>query len=295
MLSRISRNVDTVVSLSATDAELRHYVLKFQLEQAADKAAYEAAGQSVNKLDHLRKVLQRMVDLALAVAQQVLRRTLEDFQSHVAVLSGDVKATVSQTPTSSEMLQTSSVADFAEGTETWLESGAHLSAQAVEILAMVLIAHSQLRPALQAHMLEMNIVPYLAEALAVSRDHELSYFQEGYKTEHMRLVANFVFENPAASRAILQDERLLKEILSGTKVDEENPGMVEWSEFAIRSLCEVSQDARDRIKQLTPMLLSKETTDLLHGRVDCAITEDGKVKLKKRTTAHEDQSLPPAP
>lgn len=284
VLGQINRCVDAVVALCKTDEEIRNFALKFQLEQAVDKAAYEAEGG--NRLGHMEKALQRMADLALAVAKTVLRRTTLDFGEQPP-RSGSVGKSSSylQSPTSPDMFQCSSVADMAAGTEAWLESGARLSFESVQLLSLVLLAHPRLRPALQVHMLEREMVAYLDEALAVPKEHEYGYFQEGHKTEHMRLIANLVFENAKAAREIVHRNRLMQEILKGTKVDEDNPGLIEWAEFTIRNLCETNQEARDKIKNLTPIGLAKESEEQLRGKVDCSFTEDGKVKLSTVATA----------
>ncbi|EPY26609.1 hypothetical protein STCU_06169 [Strigomonas culicis] len=222
----------------------------------------------------MKHVLQRMIDLALSVAKSILSRTLES--SSKASDKGDEERQQS-------FFHSSSVEDFAEGTENWLETGAHLSYLSVELLCFSLITHKKLCKSLQNYMLEKNIVEYLSSALSISRDHEIGYFQEGYRTEHMRLIANLSFSNPEVSSSIVRNDVLIRSILSGTKIDEENPGMAEWAEFAIRNLCGSSQEAQEAIRNMTPLGLSKESEKMLSGKVKCDFTESGKVKMSTFT------------
>lgn len=269
VLQKISSNVDTILTFCTSDVELRNFALKFQFEQAAEKAAYNG-GDSTDGLLHMKHVLQRMTDLALSVAKSILSRTLESASKAAAKENEDSQR---------EFFHSSSVEDFAEGTEAWLETGAHLSFLSVELLCSTLLTHKKLCKTMQNYMLEKNIVEYLANALSISRDHEIGYFQEGYRTEHMRLIANLSFSNPEVSSSIVRNDELTRSILSGTKIDEENPGMVEWAEFAIRNLCESSREAQDTIRNMTPLSLSEESEKMLAGKVKCDFTDDGKVNM----------------
>ncbi|EPY26139.1 hypothetical protein AGDE_11521 [Angomonas deanei] len=192
------------------------------------------------------KALKRMSVLALSIAKHVLWRT-KNF-STVQSKTKDVS-----------LIQASSVEDFSEGTDAWLETGAHLSYASVNLLATVLHVSPRICNELQMFLYEKSIIEYLSEALAISRDHELSYFQEGYRTEHVRLIANLAFSNTVVADSIAADVTLLSSVLSGTKIDEENPGLVEWSEFAVRNICDSSASAREKIKKLSPAEIDPKT------------------------------------
>lgn len=288
VLQQINKQVDTVLQFSKTDAELQNSVLKFQLEQAADKAAFESKGGNVDRGEHLRRVLVRMSDLALAVASAILKRTTADMQSRASDADPSTTDALHLTPSLTgpavaDMVHASSVEDFSKGSDAWLQGGALLSSAAVNLLSLVLTVHKELRNGLQMHMLHRNVIDYVNEALGVSREHEIRYFLEGYKTDHMRLIANIAFENTEIGDTVADNDHLLRAILSATKIDEENPGMVEWAEFAIRNLCSCSPLAQEKIRQLTPVGLTPESEKMLAGKMTYHFTSAGKVSL---STAH---------
>ncbi|CCW63551.1 unnamed protein product [Phytomonas sp. EM1] len=273
VLEMISKNVDTILALCSADSELRNYALKFQLEQAADKAVFDSGGETVSKIEHMKKVLRRMVDLALAVAMHILERTKNDKGNMSIELD-----TVSQPST--DLLQSSSVEDFTEGSCAWLEIGAHLSYVSTDLLSLVLVSHSNLRHSLQMYMLGKGVLNYISDALNITQEHEITYFQEGYKTEHVRLMANLCFDNVDCSKAIVGDDNILIKILSATRIDEENPGMVEWAEFAIRNLCASTYEAQEKLKQLKPVRLTDDSKQLLNGRATHSFNNAGKLHIE---------------
>ncbi|CCW71349.1 unnamed protein product [Phytomonas sp. Hart1] len=273
VLEMISKNVDTILALSSADPDLRNYALKFKLEQAADKAVFDSVSETVDEMEHMKKVLERMINLALAVATHILKRTLNDKRNINIELDS-----VSQIST--DLLQSDSVEDFAEGSYGWLEIGAHLSYVSTDLLSLVLVSHTKLRQPLQMYMLEKGMLHYISDALNIQREHEITYFQEGYKTEHMRLIANLCFDNTDCSKVLVGDDNILKEILSATRIDEDNPGMVEWAEFAIRNLCVSTYEAQEKLKQLTPVRLSDDSKQCLNGRATYSFDHSGKLHIE---------------
>ncbi|RNF27202.1 uncharacterized protein Tco025E_00576 [Trypanosoma conorhini] len=289
VLRLISAKVDSLLMLSETDAELRNYALKFKLEQAVDQTAFQAKREEGEEMLHLQRVLRRMADLALHVAPHILRRTRRHRSSRCPVGNDDAAAaaagsTPAEGTASDSIPRNSSVEDVCDGSEAWLETGAHLSHSSVELLCLILVCHPRLVKALQMYLLECDVLAYVADALSIPCEHEIAFFQEGYRTEHVRLMANLTLDNREACSAIVGTPALLSAILTSTRVDEENPGMVEWAEFCIRNLCCCTSEAREKIRRMLPVSISGESRELLAGRADCQLTQEGKLVLTQPCT-----------
>ncbi|ORC86940.1 uncharacterized protein TM35_000252360 [Trypanosoma theileri] len=288
-LQHISAKVDALLMLCETDSELRNYSLKFKLEQAVDKTAFEAKREAGEEMLHFRRVLQRMADLALHVAPHILRRVRKYVKSKHTSHNGEVSSEKTNTDTlhanSNSLQRSSSVEEFCDGSEAWLESGAHLSYTAVELLCLILVSHPRLVKYLQMYLFECRVLEYIEDALSISREQEITFFQEGYRTEHIRLLANLTLDNEKVCSTIVSNSAILSAILTGTRFDEENPGMVQWAEFTIRNLCCCISEAREIIRQLTPISISDESKELLAGKVDCHINHAGKVVIGKPSHA----------
>ncbi|KEG10321.1 hypothetical protein DQ04_03881060 [Trypanosoma grayi] len=283
VLPLISSKVDTLLMLCETENELRNYSLKFKLEQAVDKAAFQAKREEGEEMIHFQRILQRMADLALNVAPHILQRTRKHLKNkYASEKSGGSSEAANNSAghTDVDNLQrNSSVEEFSDGSEAWLETGARISYTAVELLCLILVSHPRLVKALQAYLFECEVLTYITDALSISREHEIAFFQEGYRTEHIRLIANLTHDNEKVCSSVVGNSALLSAILTGTRFDEENPGMVEWAEFAIRNLCCGSGEAREKIRYLTPIGISEESKELLSGKVDCQLTPEGKVVM----------------
>ncbi|KAG5506351.1 hypothetical protein JIQ42_07969 [Leishmania sp. Namibia] len=282
-LTKIGPKIDDVLSIClASFDSLRDMAFKFQYEQAAEKAAYQSCETKPDPMTQLMHVLQRMVDLTLGTARAVYDQTLLEWRRRKCEREADsptLQLSSSQSMLSPGVLRNSSVEDFTEGSLAWIERGSHLSLLSLEVLSSVLLAHHYLRKDLQKYMLDYNALDYLEKVFSMERDHELCYFPEGFKTECMRLIANLTHNNVDVNAAIAERDTFLFNILSATKIDEENPGMVEWAEFAIRNICESSSAARDKIRKLAPQGVTDESRTILAGRCGYSLSSSGKVQL----------------
>jgi len=285
-LDKIGSKIDSIIALCfSTQDGLRDYAFKFQYEQAAAKAAYESGSQNTDPSSHLRAVLQRMIDLALCILQEVAKQIQQQqcngLGSSQSSESSHIKSPPSQTFKSPEMLRNSSVEDFSSGSFGWIERGAHVSQLALEVLSSSLLASAQLRSSLQDYIAEKGALDILGGALSIDRERELLYHAEGFKTEVACVMANLSFENVKVSNAMAERDDILFRLLAATKVDEENPGMVEWAEFAIRNICSSSASAREKLKKLKPQSLSTKDEQLLSGKCNYKFTESGKLELHR--------------
>lgn len=96
-----------------------------------------------------------------------------------------------------------------------------------------------------------KLMEYIRQAFATSREIELGWFTEGFRTTHMNLLCNVVFECPLACRAVLDCEGLVMLILfHGKHLDPENPGLNEWSAFAMRTVTKEVPEAGERIAEM---------------------------------------------
>lgn len=282
-LAKIGPKVDDILAIClASFDNLRDLGFKFQYEQAAEKAAYQNGEVKPDPMVQLTHVLYRMVDLTLGTAKAVYDQTLAEWRRRKC--EGESNSPTSplassQSLTSPEVMRNSSVEDFNEGSSAWVERGAHLSLLSLEVLSSVLLAHASLRKILQKYMLEYNVLDYLEKVLEMERDHELAFFPEGFKTECTRLVANLTYDSADVNGVLAGRDKLLFCILSATRIDEENPGMVEWAEFAIRNICESSAPARDKIRKLAPQGLTDESRSMLGGRYNYSVSNTGKVQF----------------
>jgi ataxin-10 len=282
-LAKIGAKVDDVLAIClASFDNLRDLGFKFQYEEAAKKAAYQQGEVKPDPMVQLTHVLCRMVDLTLGTAKVVYDQTLAEWRRRKC--EGERNSPTSplassQSLTSPEVLRNSSVEDFNEGSPAWVERGAHLSLLSLEVLSSILLAHVALRKTLQKYMLDYNVLDYLEQIFEMDRDHELYFFPEGFKTECMRLVANLTFENTDITSALVARESFLLSVLSATRIDEENPGMVEWAEFAIRNICASSTAAKEKIRRLAPQGLTEESRAMLGGRYNCTFSNSGKLQV----------------
>ncbi|KPA76075.1 hypothetical protein ABB37_08205 [Leptomonas pyrrhocoris] len=283
-LGKIGSKIDDILAIClASFDNLRDLGFKFQYEQAAEKAAHQSGETKPDPMVQLAHVLYRMVDLTLGTAKTVYDQTLAEWRRRKCESerkSPTSPLASSQSLTSPEALRNSSVADFNEGSSAWVERGAHLSLLSLEVLSSILLAHAALRKSIQKYMLDYDILDYLEKIFGMERDHELSFFPEGFKTECMRLVANLTYENNDVSLALAGRDAFLFSILSATRIDEENPGMVEWAEFAIRNICESSAAAREKIRKLSPQGLTEDSRAMLGGRYNCSFSNSGKFQAQ---------------
>ncbi|KAG8344034.1 Spinocerebellar ataxia type 10 protein domain [Trypanosoma vivax] len=292
----ISRSVDALLLLCETDDKLRDYSLKFMYAHAVDKAAFDAKREEGEEMLHLQRVLQRMVDLALAVASHVLRRTQEHIRDRASSTrtSEESRAPIGLSDgTCGRLQRRSSVVEFSDGSEAWLETGAHLSQQAVELLHLILGCHPSLLKTLQLHLVEVGVLSYLEEALSISREHEIAYFCQGYRTSHFRVLANLTYECKEVCSAIADNATLLSALLSATRIDDENPCMVEWAKFSIRNLCCCSNGAREKLRGLTCQGVADETRELFSGKLNLYLNSAGQVVSRRSSTPSSRPVSPP--
>jgi len=96
-----------------------------------------------------------------------------------------------------------------------------------------------------------KLMEYIRQAFATSREIELAWFAEGFRTMHMNLLCNVLFDCPAACRAVLDCEGLVMLMLfHGKHLDPENPGLNEWSAFAMRTVTKEVPEAGERISEM---------------------------------------------
>lgn len=318
VMGELSGLVDTLLRISPMyDSELQKFVVKFQVEHAAAKAEFQCEISSRDTeesstrdfseattpdMRHLHLALKRMIDLGAAVAQQVLRKSLKAARG----LSPSPCSSFSSEPVGYTMserspslnsnddhftaalpgLRASSVEDILATDESWIECGANLMHAAVEIMSLALVVHPELRSQLQLHLVnECKIVNYLVEAMQISKEHEVNYFAMGFKTDHVKLVANITFDNSDVGRVISGRSELMNELLNGTRIDDDNPGMVEWAEFAIRNLCCSTEEARDSLRKMRPVGVHPETEEFLgRGKKVSKFDATGKLTLEESDT-----------
>ena len=255
VMQEMSRHVDQLLSMGCLfDSDTQSYCVKFQMEHATCKAEYQQSrsdGLSAEflspEMDHLRRVLTRMIEFAASICQHVLRKIRSSNRRSPSFASASDASDRSSTD-GATLRVAGSVEDLGE--DYPIESGANLMHFGLEVMSLALVVHPSLRNALQSHLMDhCEMGSYLCDALRISKDQELSFFAEGYKTDHMRLVANLAFENSGASKSFSSVE-FLTEILNATKPDDDNPGMTEWAEFALLNLCSQSEEARESIKAM---------------------------------------------
>ena len=144
--------------------------------------------------------------------------------------------------------------DLTEDLEGQCEYLAHVAHFSGQTLSGVFLVSHDVRPLLQSYIAEHRplLLDFLRKAITVDRKTELYCFAEGYKTTHMSVLANLCSEAPLVAQLVAEDDALMVAILNATRVDEENPGLAEWAEFAIRNLCHSSDAAQQRITSLMP-------------------------------------------
>jgi ataxin-10 len=321
VMRQISELIDEMLTLSQPDADLRMYCVKFQVEHASSKAEYQsedakgslghdaddddAPGRPASPLGadmlHLKWALQRMIDLATSISQSITSRSVRSFRE----TSPSMRSTTPDSPYSSETSAapraspsvsvegggSSTLGNFSGSVDEFMamtdhdvrvELRANVMHVALEILSQSLLVHPALCTLLQEYMIdEKLLVPHLSDLMLMEKELELAYFTEGFKTDVMKLIANLTFQNHSASTAIAVDHRFLNAIFSATRIDDENPGLVEWAEFAIRNICSASPAARDHLAKLQPSALLAQSSAFL-GNPDYQFDASGKLHIKKR-------------
>eukprot|EP00796_Vickermania_ingenoplastis_P009581 gene9581-6736_t len=278
ILNEMGEKVDLILDLCHKDDELQPFALRFQFEQAADTAAF--ASCPTDRAEHMEKVLKRMADLGREVAAYVLERSLSE--SKKARENSQLWVPSPPQAAPPDIPRVSSVDDFTVGGDAWLECGANVSMLCVSLMSLVILSNKRTQYKLQTHLMDQHVLPYVNEALKISKDHEMSYFLEGHKTELVRLLANLSFENAKTSSAIVHNTELLRSILSSTSIDEDNPGIGEWAKFTIRNICLSCNEARERIQQLKPLAVDSESEHLLNkSGLSCSFAEGGKCRLQQ--------------
>ena len=271
----ITKHLDQMVVLCQADPTLQLAALKFQMEHASAKADFDRSGgdsaaepprspsapvETLSREDrekaHLRAALMRMMEFGLACGRETLERATDvsaasSQRSPLADRGPRGFGGAAEPPTGGERARSGSVDDLATQ-DALMERAATISHLAVQVLGLVFLVSEELRPVLQRHALhDLRLLDYVKRALLLDRETELSTFAEGFKTGHMNLLANFCYKNTEVCSAVGKIDPLLVAVLAGTRVDEENPGMVEWAEFTVRCICEHSGEARDFIRGLT--------------------------------------------
>lgn len=265
-------HVDDLVILAQTDPALQVACMKFQMEHASARAEFDSkkhmeitspTGSASSRSQSPPQELPDPVPAAAgrSCAQQrervhllaALRRMLE-----FAVTTGlhALSPVSAQGPGASQAKfgdRSSSVDDLNTG-EASLERRATMMHLSTQIIALAFIVAEELRTEVQSFALEeTGLLRLVSGALKLSRELELEFFAEGFKTDHMNVLSNFTFGSGAVCAAVAADEQLLLAVLAATRIDEENPGMVEWAEFALRNVCKMSPDAQAVIRAQVPM------------------------------------------
>lgn len=274
VLRLVSLKVDSLLVLCETESELRNYSLKFKLEQAVDKTAFQANRRDGEEMLHFQRVLKRMADLALQIAPHILRRTRGHPKNDAPRPKSDAA------PTYGGLQRNSSVEEFCDGSDAWLEAGARLSHTAVDLLCLILVSHPRLVHTLQMYLFECGVLDYIEDALSISREQEMAFFQEGYRTGHLQLIANLTMDNAEVCSHVVNNSVLFGAVLTSTRVDEENPGMGEWAKFCVRNLSCCTSEAREKMRRLAPIGISDESKELLAGKVDCRLNSAGKLVMR---------------
>uniref|UniRef100_A0A7S1PMH7 Ataxin-10 domain-containing protein n=1 Tax=Neobodo designis TaxID=312471 RepID=A0A7S1PMH7_NEODS len=255
----IGGHVDELVVLAQTDADLNMACVKFQMEHAASKASFDGTGER----EHLLATLCRMVDLATKISTVVLHR---------AIGAATPKSTSPVSPRPDEMPPpgstafaaaaaeapgmagpASSVDDLMAGGELCTERDATLMQHCCRVAALAFLVSEEMRPLLQQHALDSGLLAVVRGSLCIPRHVELRCFAEGFKTEHMNVLSNFTFGSRSVCDAVAADEPFVLAIMGATRIDEENPGLVEWAEFTLRNVCGMSPAAADVIKNQKPI------------------------------------------
>jgi ataxin-10 len=299
VLRQISELIDEMLLLSQPDADLRMHCVKFQVEHAAAKAMFQTEGcggassgptcaLSAEML-HLQWALQRMIDFATSISQSIKLRSLRCFRD----TSPSIRSSSPDSPYSDNSSVprpgdallghfSESMDEFLSDHDARVELRANVMHAALEVLSQSLLVHPALCVSLQDYMInEKQLIPHLSELMCIEKDIERTCFTEGFKTDVMKLTANVTFENPSASTAVAMDQRFLNEILSATRIDDENPGLVEWAEFVIRNTCTASPAARDHLAKLQPSALHPQSSAFL-GNPEYQFDTSGKLHLKKK-------------
>lgn len=256
VLKELNKNVDEAVNLCMKDSFIRYLAEKFQQSHITDKATFDF--HSSDRASHFIRTLERMTDLAVSLSVKLLYRILGSTPQPCRSDSFVASATLKLKQNNDE----SSTVD----SSNWREWSATLLLLCANILSLVILACKEHREKMQLYILNCRTLEYVYKALSVSKDHEINYYIEGHKSELVRLLANISFENKAACRAISDNNDLLLCILSCTQIDELNPGIGEWSKFTIRNICELSDEAREKINGLKAISLSFESEEIFQNQ-----------------------------
>jgi len=284
-LEAISQHIDTLLALSQPDAELRMHANKFQLEHASAKVEYQQASPTPfepphatsspplsREMVHLKRVLTRMVDFALTIAQDVLRKVLvagSKVMTRSPSIESVIDSPLSRRSDGFAQVDMSSVTNLDDLEEEDQIRVGHVMHSALEVLSLGLLAHPdpQLLMALQSQLDDRGVLVLLAEGLSIDREVEQAWFAEGFKTDVMKIVANLTFENAIISRKIVDDDKFFAAVLSSTRIDEDNLGIGEWAEFAIRNMCLSDSGAREKLKKVQrPTAASGSTAPAPQGQ-----------------------------
>lgn len=266
VLKQSSEHMERLVELMSTaGGEMTDAAQQFCLQHSTAAADFQTptkdrGGISDSKrLRHLMQTIEQMNGFALRSAQLALSRALtfceemKDRRSASSAAAAEAASDKSVSPPSTGLfppLRVNSVEDLSVGSEEWLSVMASIVDDAVNVLALSIVACPGVRLEVQTELLQAGAIAYLARALAVDRETELACFAENFRTVHMNLLANLTFESPAAAKLVAADENLMARILAGTSIDTENPGCAEWAEFVLRNILQLAPEARDFIKKL---------------------------------------------
>lgn len=106
----------------------------------------------------------------------------------------------------------------------------------------------------------------------------------GYRSGMIRVLGNMCYRH-SEHQDLVRDEGYLPLFLNHCNIDDANPLIREWSLVALRNLCEGNEANQAYITTLRPQGMDSEaaSTEMLErARVEAAIGEDGKVKLKPK-------------
>jgi hypothetical protein len=186
-----------------------------------------------------------------------------------------------------EAIHSESLAHSQGRGDPWLDrstnADSYYAATQVLILSHVLLPAGPQRKELQSVLVDQcSILTALHNYLLLDRETELKLYAEGYRTELVALLAHLLSENRSACHQVAETPGLMKMILEATKIDEDNPGMGEWAQFAIRNLCDVPA-GRQQISTLgkEATALDPQTADSLRScGVQATLNDQGRLVME---------------
>lgn len=253
VLEDLNDSVNKVLNIACLNSSLKSITDTFQQEHDADKVSFGL--DDADNESHFRRTLERMIDLSVSLSCELLQRSVDLSKENSSSCIFSVSLAASQ-------LSGNKTISFPDDSVSWRQQSATLTFLCASILSLAVLVSPELRKQIQVFILKRHVLEYVSEALTVSKEHEMSYYIEGQKTELVRLLANITYKNKEICDIFSCNHQLLFSLLSSTQIDENNPMIGEWAKFTVRNLCELSVMAQERIKTLKAISLSPESEKL---------------------------------